>query len=73
MPDQPELYKIRGTEADFNVYVTSEFGVKELEAKPPPPPPEITPYETISESVLVNAPIASPSETISESASVTVT
>lgn len=42
MPDQPELYKMRGVEGDFNVYVTSEFGVKELEAKPAPPPPEIT-------------------------------
>ena len=71
MPDFPKVYKMRGKEGDFKVHVTSEFGVKELEAKPIPPPPAIWVYETISEDALVYFPPQA-SETISESVEVTV-
>ena len=63
---------MKGEEGDFKVDVTSDVGVKELEAKPISPPPAIWVYEIISEDVIVEFP-PQISETIGESVEVTVT
>lgn len=72
-PDQPKLYKIKGVEGDFDVFVTTEFGVKQVGSSSPPTI-EIGRAipNRISESVKIYfSPQAE--ETISESAEVTIT